>query len=278
MRVLVVGLGEVGSALYDVISESGKFEVFGYDIDPARAKHRLEEISRPIDYLHVAIPFKESEGFINIVWKYIKAFSPRAVFIHSTVALGTSRKVYERCGIPVAYTPIRGKHPNLRRHILFWPKWVAVIPNDNELMSEIRSHLESIGFKVRVSGSPESLELAKLWETVYRAVMIVAWQEVHRVARKFGADIAEVAEFVAEVHEVLRDRPVYYPDYIGGHCLIPNTKILNGVHPSKLWDFILESNELRAKEREDKEIAEDIRRVKRVWLKLANKEYYSNDS
>lgn len=31
-----------------------------------------------------------------------------------------------------------------------------------------------------------------------------------------------IAEFIAEVHEVLGEKPVFYPDYIGGP--LPNTQ------------------------------------------------------
>jgi hypothetical protein len=34
-----------------------------------------------------------------------------------------------------------------------------------------------------------------------------------------------IAEFIAEVREVLGEKPVFYPDYIGSHCLIPNISV-----------------------------------------------------
>lgn len=110
---------------------------------------------------------------------------------------------------------------------MFWRKWVAALPT--RMLNVVSNHLSRIGFKVRsIKSSPETLELAKLWETVYRAVMIAAWQELHRIARMVGADLELLSEFIGEIHEVLGDRPIYYPSYIGGHCLIPNTKIWGG--------------------------------------------------
>jgi hypothetical protein len=43
-----------------------------------------------------------------------------------------------------------------------------------------------------------------------------------------------IVEFIAEVHEVLDEKPVFYPDYIEGHCLIPNTKILDSIDPGSV--------------------------------------------
>ena len=269
--VLVVGLGEIGRPLYDIFSESKRFNVYGYDIDQSKSIDKYDELPKPVDFLHIAIPF--SDKFIDIAINYAEEFRPRLIFIHSTIAPGTIRKINDEIKIPIAYTPVRGKHPKIRRHLLFWTKWVTVLPL-SQLEGAVE-HLRNVGFKVRpYMGSPESLELAKLWETIYRAVMIASWQEIHRIARRFGADIEAIAEFVGEVHEVLRDRPVYYPDYIGGHCLIPNTEILRSVFPSKLFDFIIESNKKRKEEIRQKDVCEEIKKVKNVALRLTNVEYY----
>ncbi len=272
-RLLVVGLGEVGSAVYSVARGSGVFDVYGYDVVESRSPNRLEEIPSPVDYLHVAIPFQDPGQFLEAVRGYVERFRPRLVLVHSTVAPGTTRMLWRRLGVSVAYTPVRGKHPCIEEHLRFWPKWVAVLPR--EALDEAAGHLEAMGLRVRrCECEPESLELAKLWETVYRAAMIAAWQEVHRMAMRFGADIGVVAEFVAEVHEVLRDRPVYYPGVIGGHCLIPNTRILRSVYQSKLLDFILESNEARRVEVFDPRVEEGVEAVKRVAERLVTRDYF----
>ncbi len=269
-RVVVVGLGEVGRPLYEIIAESGKYEVYGYDVDKAKTIHGLNDIPKGIDFLHIAIPY--GSRFVDVVVEYVDMWRPSAIVIHSTVAPGTTRRIFERVGIPTAYSPVRGKHPNLKKHLRFWTKWVAVLPKDSEDI--IVNHLQSLGFNTVVSPDPESLELAKLWETVYRAIMIASWQELHRIALRVGADIGVVAEFVREVHEVLRDRPIYFPGFIGGHCLIPNTRILNEVYKSKLLEFVLESNELRAKELEDERVREGVEKVKKVAEKVINLDYY----
>lgn len=272
-RILVVGLGEVGSAVYRLASNAPGVETYGYDIDASRSVHRLEEVPSPIDFLHVAIPFKGYQPFLDAVRAYVERFEPRHVIVHSTVAPGTTRMLREKLGVPVSYSPVRGKHPCIERHLRFWPKWVATLPR--ERLGEASEHLRLLGMPVKPCNcEPETLELAKLWETVYRAAMIAAWQELHRMALRFGADIEKITEFVAEVHEVLRDRPVYYPSVIGGHCLIPNTRILRSVYQSKLLDFILESNELRQEEINDPKVREGVEKVKQVAERLINKDYY----
>ncbi len=273
-RLLVIGLGEVGSALYSIAVNSGRFEVYGYDLDPRKTANRLEEVPKPVDFLHFCVPYLSKDRFLGALREYVERFKPSLVLIHSTVAPGTTRLVYEALEVPIAYTPVRGKHPNLKPHMLFWPKWVATLPA--EALEEATQHLRELGLKAKAyAGPPETLELAKLVETVYRALMIAWWQEVHRMSRKFGAELKAVAEFVGEVHEVLGDRPVYYPGVIGGHCLIPNTEILRSVYPSKMLDAILESNELRVREVEDPEVVKEVEEVKRVAERFLNKDYFA---
>jgi len=273
--VLTVGLGEVGSAIYEIIVESGRYEAFGYDKDPSRTVNKPDEILVPIDYLHVCIPYTSQDNFIGAVEEYVKRYRPSLIIVHSTVAPGTTRRLTEKLEAPVAYSPVRGKHPRLKEHILFWPKWVAAL--SVRALDEVACHLRDIGLKVKVyEGSPETLELAKLFETVYRALIIAWWQETHRIARRFNADIVTIAEFVAEVNSVLGDRPILYPGVIGGHCLIPNTKILRSVCESKFLDAILESNKRREEEINDLEIKKEVEKLREIAYRYINRQYFKN--
>jgi len=270
-KVLVIGLGEVGRPIYELVLESGRYEVYGYDRDPARSVDGFDEIPRGVDFLHITYPY--TDEFVGVTTDYISVFKPKYVVIHSTVAPGTTRAIYEASKVPTAYSPVRGKHPRIKEHLKFWTKWVSAIPR--EYIDTFKEHLESVGLRVRTTEKPETLEIAKLWETVYRALMITGWQEIHRVARRYEADIVEVAKFIAEVHQVLKDRPIYYPDHIGGHCLIPNTQILNKTNPSPLWQYIIESNEKRREEKKLPQLKNDIEKMKLLWLSLIPKSYYS---
>ena len=272
-KILIIGLGEVGKPLYKILSENFT-NVYGYDSDRSKTIHELKAIPKPIEIMHIAYPYTGGE-FIDSTINYIRSFNPRLVIIHSSIPPRTTRLIQSKTNSIIAYSPVRGKHPNLKEHLRFWTKWIAAV---NQAGIELaRRHLEKAGFKVRVAKDLESLELAKLWETVYRAIMIASWQELHRIARRIGADIGVVAEFVSEVHEVLSDRPVYYPDVIGGHCLIPNTEMLLNEFDSDLLRFVLKSNRVRKEEVKDVEVLKDVRRVKEIWMKHVPKDYYRID-
>jgi hypothetical protein len=55
---------------------------------------------------------------------------------------------------------------------MFWPKRVSSYPLEE--VQVFADHLSKAGFKVEVAVNPETLELARLFESAYRAVMIVA--------------------------------------------------------------------------------------------------------
>ncbi len=276
MRVLVIGLGEVGKPLYEIIKESDKFEVYGYDVDPSKNIHSLDEIPRPVDYVHICIPYKDFESFITCLRGYIETFNPRLVIIHSTVAPGTTRSIHDRFvryGTHVVHSPVRGVHRKMKEHLRFWTKWIGA-PCDL-CREEAVKHLRDIGFNVRTALGPESTELAKIWETVMRAILISTWHEIHRTSMLFGGDLVEIGEFIGEVHQVLHDRPVMYPDVIGGHCLIPNTELLLKVYESPLLRFVLESNERRRRELSLESARKDIERIKKlIYEKFINKTYF----
>jgi len=268
--VIVIGLGEVGKPLYQILKASNTFMVYGYDARSEISPNKLEELPGNADFLQIAYPY--TEHFIEFTMRYVEQLRPKRIIIHSTVLPGTTRIIHEKTRLSIAYSPVRGKHPHLKRHMMFWPKWVSSYPlEDTEVFVE---HLAKAGFKVKTARNPETLELAKLFETAYRAVMIATWQEIHRLSLKYNAELAGIAEFIAEVHEILHDRPVFYPDYIGGHCLIPNARLLDSIDPDTIWRFVLESNEKRPRELEDENVKKDIVAVKKISVRSLPSWYF----
>jgi hypothetical protein len=85
---------------------------------------------------------------------------------------------------------------------------------------------------------------------------------MHRISRHFGADFDSVVDFIEDTHLVRLDRPVMFPGVIGGHCIIPNVKLLLKAHDSEFLRLILKSNEQRRYEILDKETIAEIEKVK----------------
>jgi len=230
--IVVVGLGEVGKPILEIVSRH--HEVVGVDVSSPTQRIKA------VDVMHVCYPFA-IEDFVGETVRYIKLFSPGLTIVNSTVAVGTTRAIAERTGAAVVHSPVRGKHVRMLEEILSYTKFVGAIdPVSGERAAK---HFESVGMKTRVLSSPEATELAKLTETTYFG-LIIAWaQEVERYCDQLGQKYDEIVSFYEEVKFF---PPVkYFPGIIGGHCVMPNIEILNRVRHSEILKAIQSSNRMK---------------------------------
>ncbi len=269
--MLILGLGEVGRSLYELFKENGKFDVYGFDVD----KKRMQEITgnaecpSTIDVMHVCYRFTEPDKFIKTTSDYIKTFKPKLTIIESTVAPETTQKIAKLSKTPMVHSPIRGMHESkdtMKRDVLFWVKYVG--GTSKEAALEAQRHFEKLGLKVKVLKGPAETELAKLFETTYRAWMVACFQEMHRISRHFGADFDEVLDMMEDIHRRRFNKPLHFPGVIGGHCLIPNAKLLQQAYNSEFLRLILNSNEQRQEEIKDKTINAEVEKIKKRVEKL----------
>jgi UDP-N-acetyl-D-mannosaminuronate dehydrogenase len=142
-----------------------------------------------------------------------------------------------------------------------WAKYVGGV--NTKATDAARKHFEKMNLKVKTLKSCAETELAKLFETTYRAWMIACFQEMHRMARHFNGDFDEAVDFLEDTHRLRLDRPVMFPGFIGGHCLIPNIELLLNIYDSKFLHLILESNEKRKDEVKDEDVRAEVKKVKR---------------
>ena len=228
-KVMVIGSGEIGKPLLEVISR--RYNTVGVDIAPP------VEPPGDIDVMHVCYPFRIND-FIGETTRYIKQFNPRLTVIHSTVAVGTTRAVAERTGATVVNSPVRGKHTRMASDLLHYDKFVGGV--DTASGERAARRFESVGMKTRILSSPEATELAKLTETTYFG-LIIAWaQEVERYCDQLGQNYDEVVSIYDEVPFF---PPVkYFPGVIGGHCVMANIEILSKMVRSEILKAIQSSN------------------------------------
>jgi UDP-N-acetyl-D-mannosaminuronate dehydrogenase len=239
-KIVVVGLGEVGKPLLQLISEH--HEVIGVDVQPP-----LEPILN-VDILHVCYPY-EIKDFVGETARYIELFKPRLTIINSTVAIGTTRSVAERTGAAVAHSPVRGKHARMLGELKSYAKFVgAMDPISGQHASE---HFQSLGLKTRVLSAPEATELAKLTETTYFGLMIAWAQEIERYCDRTHQSYEEIAAFYEEIKFFPSVK--YFPGIIGGHCVIPNIEILRKFADSEILAAIKSSNQRKI----ERELARD---------------------
>src|SRR5271169_5858252 len=113
---LVVGIGEVGGALADVMERSGP--VLRHDLQPI-------DFREPIGVMHLCFPFKSQLQFNQTALSYLERFKPTLSIIHSTVLPGTTRMIATASGSDVAYSPVRGKHARMQLDLLGYAKFIA---------------------------------------------------------------------------------------------------------------------------------------------------------
>jgi len=264
--VLIIGLGEIGHTLFALLNEQKKdFSVYGLDLDEAKMRQLAQnggDIPSQVDTMHVCLPCVSPKKFMDAVAGYVEEFKPKLVIVNSTVPPGTTLKVAAKCKCAVAHSPSRGVHKNAEHMAWEMKRWIKYVGGADAAGAELaKVHFEKLGLKVKVLKSCKETELAKLFETTYRAWMIACFQEMHRISKAFGADFNETVDFLEDTHRVRFDRPVMFPGVIGGHCLIPNTKLLLDAFDSEFLRLILKSNEQRKEEVKDEAVKAEVAKV-----------------
>jgi UDP-N-acetyl-D-mannosaminuronate dehydrogenase len=230
--VLVVGLGEVGGPLLEILREA--HQAVGRDIE-----------ERPFDgiqVLHLCFPY--SSDFVSSASRYVSIYEPGVVVVNSTVVPGTTREIADKTGVPAVYSPIRGKHARMTEEMRRYRKFVA--GTSEQAVAHVEDHFAAAGLTTQRMSSPETLELAKLLETTYFGVLVAWAQEMDRFTEAVDADYWETTSFFEEIDFF---PPVgFQPGYIGGHCVMPNLELLEQVRRSPFIDVMRESNCRRARE------------------------------
>ena len=221
MRQLVVGAGEVGSAIAAVLT--GAYEVSIRDM--------VGETPRA-DVLHVCFPW--SDDFERAVRLYQTASGTDLIIIHSTVPVGTSRRV------GAIHSPVTGRHPDLVPSLRTFTKWFG-----GGQAAQAAAVFAACGVSTETVPDPETTEAGKLWQTLQYGWLIALQKEAYRYCFLEGAD-PEVAygrmnetynAGYAALGEPFR-LPVLadMPGPIGGHCVIPNAVMT----ASRLGEMLLE--------------------------------------
>ncbi len=225
MNVVVVGYGEIGravSALYDGTS----YSVYPIDID----LEVLEQID--VDVMHICIPF--NKDFVENVVGYYRRFRPTLTVINSTVKVGTTKMLYDKTDGEFVMSPCMGVHPDLSKSMKTFKK---IIGSETETARRYAiEHFAKLGIKCKAYSTAATAELAKLASTTRYANEIMFLQDLKLSCDRYGLNIDEVYGDTTKIYndgykemgleKFTRPQLEYMGDTIGGHCLVPNAKIL----------------------------------------------------
>ena len=229
MKDIIVGMGEVGSTLYQLLKKRG-FRVHGVDIDQNKSK---ELPTDEIYFLHICFP--NNVDFIEHVHHYIKLNDPKVVVIHSTVQPGTTQAIQKNYKIPIICAPTRGVHKRFLSDMERYTKFYGYDKkyDFDDLDTAIKKRFQ----KIRKMTNAITCELAKIvTDTTYYGWMIAYAYSSKMISDKHQVDYDEMWLFAEEPHEFLGNRPKFYtdPKGIGGHCVLPNLELFGDSDYEKL--------------------------------------------
>lgn len=228
MRQLVVGFkGQVGSAIYAVLQGLKNQYVVGLDTETPRPVGKFGA-------MHVCIPYRTAVSFKAIVIAYAEEFllPGSLLVIHSTVAIGTTTKLAARLKtISVVHSPVRGVHPNLAAGLRTFPKYFG-----GPAAERGAKIFKPICGQTIATPKAETTEAMKLWDTTYYGWCIVFEKAVKAYCAHHGLDFNVVYTLANESYNAGYkklgmtnvQRPVlqHVDGPIGGHCVMPNARLL----------------------------------------------------
>lgn len=211
MKTLIVGNGEIGKALSKILMEYRPTV-----IDAFESSHDVFAI------MHIC--FGYSTEFEDEVKKYQKKYQPTYTVIHSTVPVGTSKK------LGALHSPVIGQHPHLEPDIRRFTKMIG-----GEQAGEVADYFRRTGMRVELFDDSDTTEASKLFLTEYYRACIEFAQRVKTYCVENELNFHEVYSIPNEIYndgyrkfhpEYVRPilQPIMTP--IGGHCVVPNSKLL----------------------------------------------------
>ena len=238
-QVGILGVGEIGKSIVQL-----------YNLQETRL--HLQDVGMDylfcedaeLDVVHVAIPCTKQLDFVVAVKDAITGHGRPVVIVHSTVPVFTTLML-RTAGLRAVHSPVRGTHPNLSESLLRFEKLIGSDDLDDGLAA--MNELLSLGIPARLVAGSKTSELAKLLDTTYYGVCIAFHSYAEALCKREDVDFDVVMtqfnesynEGYAKEKPQVR-RPVLVPPAgeIGGHCVIPNAKLLQeqyGEHYLLTW-------------------------------------------
>jgi hypothetical protein len=220
IKAILAGYGQIGRAVYSVYSEYHTIDVYDSTFK--------EMPEGKYDILLVAIPY--TADFVKIVNDYRGEYGVRATIIFSTVAVGTTSQI-----IGAVHSPVEGKHPQLEHSIQIMRRWVGGYNKTAE------NFFKEAGIKPVFVDRPEHTEFMKLSSTSLYGLNIEYARYRKEVCDKLGMDFELIRQFDADYNKLYQELGMpQYQRYIlnppegniSGHCIVPNSIILDAQYPS----------------------------------------------
>jgi UDP-N-acetyl-D-mannosaminuronate dehydrogenase len=229
-KAIVVGLGETGMPLWQVLDAAYPKEILGFD--PKKDGFR-DMPGAKVEILNVCIPW--GPEFVEHVNSLRGSFQPELTVIHSTVPVGTTSQFLD-----AVHSPILGRHGRMREELLTYTKWIG-----GEKAEMAAAFFEKARIRCQKVEKPEETELMKLMCLAKFGASIAFAFYQKSLCDKFGIKYEHVLDWDRNHNEGVYPsfkRPLIEPDETGkirGHCVVPGARILNEQFPNPMVEEIL---------------------------------------
>lgn len=227
---LIIGAGEIGRALYSVLSNEYGEGAGGVAVAD------LEGADVHANVIHICFPY--SDSFVDDVKAYRHSIagvvaSSDLVIVHSTVPVGTCD------GNGWVHSPVRGRHPQLVDGLMNFVKHFG-----GERSAEAAEWFDACGVVTMVHEHARDTEAGKLWELVQYGMQIRIEKAIHEWCRNNGVDFKVAYTLFAETYndgymrrhpEFVRPVIAHMPGPIGGHCVTAASPLLSHPLAELVW-------------------------------------------
>ncbi len=241
MKHLVFGYGEVGKAVYEVLHDDRKNpnvriedlnEVYYEDMKGSTTPKDFKA-----DVLHVCIPYILM--FDALIEKVRKEYLVEngLVIIHSTVAIGTSKR------LNAVHSPIRGVHPNIANGIRTFVKFFG-----GERADEAAMHFTVLNIHTVSVANSADTEAGKILDTTQLGWFVILNKMIYHWCKKHNVDFNVAYRMFNETYndgyiklnrpEVVRPHLNYTDGQIGGHCVMPNLRFIEDSPISTIIEMV----------------------------------------
>lgn len=223
MKTLIVGRGEVGESLFQVLKVL--YPVWCEDFKPEL--RLMKNCPKQVDVLHICTRY--SDGFVSMVMAYAKKYKPSIINICTTVPPAVMQEL-EDSGNNFCHSTTRGLHPDLSRSAKTITKHLG-----GNMSSDLARYFNRVGIRCYVHKSARTTALLHILNNVHYGVNLMFADEAAKLCRRYGVDFFDYLLYTKTNNDGYSDlghstkvRPILMPPggRIGGHCVTHSAELI----------------------------------------------------